>query len=385
MLRIKNIFFLLSMLILVTCVKPFDPQIKSNEENKFVVSGLVTDQEGWQEVEVSLSSPIESPEYIPVSGCLPVIRDNLGHEFPMDEYKPGHYRVWMSQEFLTQGTSYQLKVLTPDGEELESGFDMMHKGPPLDSVYYFLEDAPTPNPYLFYRGMQFYVDLNAEGDYSQYYKWDILETWEYRAAHPVEYYYDGSHHQVIPPDSTNRVCWITGLAKNVFTLSTKSLAQNIYDKYPLQFVDGHHSSRLGILYSFLVRQLALSDGAFNYWEQLRINSNTEGGLYEKQPLAIHGNIVNVTNPEKVVLGYFYAASESSRRYFYQDVEGIVLDFTDYCYESGLGRFGWKEFFKWEYPVYYYYNEFGIVRILNRECIDCRLLGGTTEKPDFWPN
>jgi len=373
------------MLILVTCVKPFDPQIKSNEENKFVVSGLVTDQEGWQEVEVSLSSPIESPEYIPVSGCMAVIRDNLGHDFPLDEYKPGHYRVWMSQEYLTPGTSYRLEVLTRDGEELESGFDMMYKGPPLDSVYYLLEDAPTPNPDLFYRGMQFYVDLNAEGDYSQNYKWDILETWEYRAAHPVTYYYDGTHHQVIPPDSTNQVCWITGLAKNVFTLSTKSLAQNIYTKYPLQFVDGHHSSRLGILYSFLVRQLALSEGAFNYWEQLRINSNTEGGLYEKQPLAIQGNIVNVTNPEKVVLGYFYAASESSRRYFYNDVEGIVLDFTNYCYESGLGRFGWKEFFKWEYPVYYYYNDFGIVRILNRECIDCRLLGGTTEKPDFWPN
>ncbi|MFH1936738.1 MAG: DUF4249 family protein, partial [Bacteroidota bacterium] len=274
---------------------------------------------------------------------------------------------------------------TPDGEELESGFDMMPKGPPLDAVYYSIEDLPINNAGVFVTGMQFYVNLNAEGDFSQFYKWDIIETWEYNAAHALEYYYDGTMNEVDPPDSSNYVCWKTNLVKNVFTISTKSLGQNIYNRYPLQFVDGYRSSRLGILYSILVRQLALSEGAYNYWEQLRINSNEQGGLYEKQPFAIKGNLLNMSYPEKDVLGYFYAVSESSRRYFYQDIEGIELDFTNYCYEDKLGRMGWKEFFKWEYPVYYFYNEVGALRILNRECIDCRLLGGTTVKPGFWPN
>jgi hypothetical protein len=135
----------------------------------------------------------------------------------------------------------------------------------------------------------------------------------------------------------------------------------------------------------LVRQLALSDGAYYYWEELRINSNEQGGLYEKQPFAIKGNVVNVSNPEKDVLGYFYAASESSRRYFYQDIEGLVLDYGSECYESSLGRFGWREYFPREYPIYYFYNESGYLRILNVYCVDCRCQGGTTIKPDFWPN
>jgi len=34
-------------------------------------------------------------------------------------------------------------------------------------------------------------------------------------------------------------------------------------------------------------------------------------------------------------------------------------------------------------VYYYYDEWGSLRILNHQCVECLLRGGTTEKPDFW--
>jgi hypothetical protein len=134
----------------------------------------------------------------------------------------------------------------------------------------------------------------------------------------------------------------------------------------------------------MVRQLALSEGAYNYWEQLRINSNEQGGLYEKQPIAIKGNMINKTNPEKDVLGYFNAASASSMRYFYHEVPGLVVDFYNFCSPYGLGQFGWKEVNKWEYPVYFYYIGTGVVRLLNPECYDCRKLGGVTVKPAFWP-
>jgi hypothetical protein len=172
--------------------------------------------------------------------------------------------------------------------------------------------------------------------------------------------------------------------KNIFTVSTKSLSQNIYNQYPLQTVDGTSSSRIGIMYSTLVRQLALSEEAYNYWDELRINSNDQGGLYEKQPFAIKGNLVNISNPDKEVLGYFYTASETTRRYFYHDVEGIVLDFSDECYQTETFPYFWQSVMPEEYPVYYYFNENGELRILNPSCVDCRLQGGTTVKPDFWP-
>ena len=382
MYQIKKILIIFSMLILSGCIKSFDPQIDSNVENKYVVSGRVIDLEGWQEVEVSQSSPIESPVYIPVSGCQVKIQDNKGNVFSMEEYKPGQYHVWMGLEYLTAGASYQVRVITPGAEELVSGFDTMPTGPPLDSVYYLIEDVPTTDPEISLRVMQFYVDLKANDNNSRYYKWEIEETWEYEAAYPVQYYYDGTVHKISPPDYSNKVCWGTGLVRNVFTVSTKNLSQNSYNKYPLHTIDGH-TSKLGILYSMLVRQFALSKEAYNYWEQLRINSNEQGGLYEKQPLAIKGNMQNLNSPEKMVLGYFYAASESNRRYFYHDIEGIELNFNDGCVKEELGMGGWKNVYPWEYPVYFTYVD-GMLKTLTKECIDCRTMGGTIVKPDFWP-
>jgi hypothetical protein len=89
-------------------------------------------------------------------------------------------------------------------------------------------------------------------------------------------------------------------------------------------------------------------------------------------------------PEKDVLGYFYATTESSKRYFYQDIEGLELDFSNRCGEYSLPMTGWGGFKKWDYPVYYYYTESGALLILTDPCIDCRLGGGTLLKPDFWP-
>ena len=383
--RIKNYIFLVPVFLLFGCIKSYTPQVDNNAVNKYVVSGVITDEEGWQEVGVSISSPIQAPGDIPVPGCQVKVFDDKGNIFGLSEYLPGNYRVWMKQEDLTPGTSYRVTVLTPEGESLESGSDMMPKGPAVDSVYYHLEDVPTADPSITNTVMQYFVDLDANGDFSRYYKWEIVETWEYHAPLAAQYYYDGMEHEIIPPDSSKMVCWITTMVKNVFTLSTKGLAQNAYNSYKLHTIDGT-TSRLGYHYSMLVRQFAMSEGAYNYWEQLRINSNEQGGLYERQPIAIKGNIVNLTNPDKVVNGYFYTASVSSRRYFYQDVPGIVLTFNNFCNPYPRGRFGWKEVFTWEYPVFFFYNpqENGALRLLNKECYDCRKLGGTTVKPGFWP-
>ena len=380
---INNILLLIILAASFSCIKQYDPDINKDVSTKYVVNGRVTDKEGWQKVRVSLSSLIENPEYIPLQGCQVTILDDIGNAFSLEEYEAGAYHVWMDKEDLNPGTGYKVEVETPDGSVLQSVFDTMVVCPPLDSVYYIAKDVPTTDPEVYRRSLQYYVDLQAEGYESHYFKWEVEETWEYHARHALEYYYDGEFHTVYPPDSSNMTCFVSGLFPEIYTVSTASFTQNIFPRVPLHLIDGK-SSRLSVLYSILVRQLAISKDAYNYWEQLRINSTQEGGLYEKQPLSIKGNIQNLTDPGSSVLGYFYAASESTRRYFYSNVPEIILNFNDYCQEDPLGRMGWKEFTPRDYPVYYYFNEHAILRILADECIECQLQGGTTEKPEFWP-
>jgi hypothetical protein len=309
--------------------------------------------------------------------------DNRGNSFELEDAGEGNYRVWIGQEYLEPGTAYKVTVTTPSGEQIESAYDTLTQGASLGSVYYQIEDIPTGNPDIMERHMQFYVDLDAPESASRFYKWDVVETWEFHSRRPAEYYYDGKFHQLIPPDYSKMVCWGTVRVKEVFVLSTKGLAHNKYQKQPMHFVDGN-TSRLGIQYSFLVSQQSLSQAAFNYFETVKTNNAGFAGLYEQQPFSIKGNMVNLTHPEMDVLGYFYATTESSRRYFYKDVEGMELDFWDGCTEDHLPLTGWAGYKKIDYPVYYYYTESGELLILSDVCIDCRLRGGTLTKPDFWP-
>lgn len=382
--RTKHIIFLLFLsTVVLSCIKPFDPVIDSGAEHKYVVSGCITDQEGYQSVFVSISSPIEEPNYIPLTGCYVTVFSDAGKTYALEETGPGEYGTWMEANDLLPGTSYQVVVNTPSGDVLTSEFDKMPESPPLDTVYFWLEDHATPDPAIDDRGIQFYVDLEADDSDSRFYRWEVAETWEYHAAHAKEHYYDGDLHAIDPPDSSTWKCWQKSTIRSIYTLSTQHLTANAYYQYPLHFVNGK-TSKLSVLYSFLITQYALSETAYTYWEQLRENSYEEIGLYEKQPADIKGNITMTSGNGEEVLGLFYAASIRTKRIFVQNVEGLEINYPSYCNEYSLGRFGWAEFRPNEYPVYFYYLEWGGLLILTRECVECEMMGGTTVKPDFWP-
>jgi hypothetical protein len=180
------------------------------------------------------------------------------------------------------------------------------------------------------------------------------------------------------------VCWRTLRIPDIFTLTTDNLAENRYEKYSLHFVN-NLTSRLAYGYSLLVRQFALSRAAFIYYENLRVNSNPQGGLYDKQPLAIQGNLHNMTHPEKDVLGYFSASAARSKRIFIYPILDLPLMFDSYCDPIPL-RNGLKAIKPKDYPAYLLGNSQGYsLTWMDNECVNCLLLGGINVKPDFWPH
>jgi len=382
--RLVNWIFFLALLAGTSCISRYNPVLDNDQVNKYVVSGKVTNAEGWQEVMITRSSAVAEPEYIPVKNCAVNISDDSGSVFHLSEYSPGRYRVWTEPGQIIAGRSYRVDIITPEGTHLQSDYDSFIQGPDIDSLLVQIEDMPNTIDGGNRKALQFYINLEATGYQSSYYRWEITETWEYKAARPIEYYYNKLWYQVYPPDESLRTCWITRPLHEIFTLSTNHLQNNTFRNFPLHFVDGYSTSRLGIMYSILLSQQSISRAAYDYWDKLRMNSSEHGGLYDEQPIALKGNIRNLTDPAEEALGYFYAAWESKRRYFFHDIEGIQLEFDDHCVEYALPIKGWASFSKESYPIYYYYNEQGQIRILNNDCVDCRMQGGKTEKPDFWP-
>jgi len=366
-------------LIFSSCIDPFYPNLGNHTTAKYVVYGQLTDQEGYKTVSVSMSSTINDPNYNPLPNCKVKIIDNLGKVFDLAETEKGNYQVWMKKEDLTPGHSYQVDVVTESGDEIVSDFDQMPVCPEIDSIYYDRKDIATTDLDNPLQGIQFYIDLDGKNTNSYYYKWELTETWEHHAAYPIVWLWNKrTIIHISPPDSSLFFCWTTKNIQTIYTLSTKDLVQNKYNKYQLHFVD-NQTQRLLYCYSLLVNQYAISEPAFKYWDKLRINSNEQGGLYETQPLRIEGNLKCITNPALEVLGFFSATAMRTKRIFVRNVENIELQYPQ-CepHEIVLGDLTKEE------DEYLTYIEGQGLLLLEHPCVECNFAGGVTVKPDYWP-
>ena len=314
------------------------------------------------------------------------ILDNHGKSYNGTEFEDGKYKVRIPREYLSVGNSFRLEIETVAGAKLVSEFEELLNCPDIDSVYFIREDKPTNDPEVFIEGIQFYLNLDAPDSGNTYYKFDVEETWEYHSYLPLEWYFDGKTlHHIIPRDHSNQVCWSTEMINDIFILNTAELQSNAFKQFPLHFVD-NTTQRLVYMYSILVRQYAISEQAHIFWDQLRMNNLEQGGLYDTQPLTVQGNLENQTNPDQSVLGYFKVSSVKTKRIFVKDVPDLEIRFQPNCSPSVL-RYGLIELIPedYEYPVYLYINNSGIMNLLTPECIFCELSGGSTTRPDYWPD
>jgi hypothetical protein len=378
--KVSKILVFLVPILLTACIEPYFPQIESIESKTYVIGGFITNQEGYQNISISLTSQVDNPTFIPLADCIVKITDNHLNVFTLIEFETGNYRVWMNSGDLATGTTYKLSVLTPAGIEIESTTEIMPDCPDIDSIYFIRKDLPTISPSVTTKGIQFYLDVDGRNNDCRYFRWEIEETYEYHSLYPIEWYYDGEIRRVNPPDYSRSVCWQTLKINDIFTLSTTNLTQNVYKKQPLNFVS-NQTPRLLFGYSLLVKQFGLTETAYTFWEQLRINSSKDGGLYEKQPLPIDGNLVNITNPNQKVLGLFSVSSVKSKRIIIRNVAGLESEYITPCALQYL-RFAFKDIEPREFPGYFIWVD-NWPWLLQPSCVDCLVLGGTNIKPDFW--
>ena len=347
----NNKWFIVALiaLTLASCIKKYDPGIPGSVARKFVVSGQITKGENVQRVNVSTTSPIDEPlykSYVPVTGCRVKIVDDKGNSYDAVDVHNGNYESVIPEERLTPGTSYKVQILTPDGIQIASDFDQLYECPEVDSIYYMIEELPSVDPYSSIMGLQFYCNLEAKEYSCRNFRWEAIETWEYKAALATTPMY--------------KICWDTEAVKDVFVLSTKNLTENNYTLFPLHFVDNYSSQRLSYGYSLFISQYSLSDAAYEYWDKIHKNYVEQGGLYTKQPLKLKGNMHNLSNPEEQVLGFFGATSIKTKRIYVENVAGLPIEYK-HC-EPDPDPMA-------KPPPY---------------CFNCLLSGGTNIKPVFWP-
>jgi hypothetical protein len=116
-----------------------------------------------------------------------------------------------------------------------------------------------------------------------------------------------------PRENTSR-CWTTVSSRNVILGTSARLSEDIIYQYPLTLLPPT-SAKHQIRYSILVKQYALTEQGYEYWQNLKRNTENLGTLFDPQPSQVSGNIRSVNNPDEPVLGFFSAGSLQEKRIF----------------------------------------------------------------------
>jgi hypothetical protein len=379
----------------VSCVERYYPDMEADSSSRIVVDAVINDQDSIQQVRLSKTSPPFYPKILPLTGCTVTINDIQNNEFRFQELsgQPGVYEGIIDKSALQIGNKFRLHFSTSSGEEYESGYEELLPCPPVDSVYYEVKSVLTNDPDVDLDGAQFYIDFKAPEDYGRYYRWQIDETWEYHSTFKIRMYYAASENNPwvgkiykVIIDSLF-CCYKIQTVDDIFVLSTTGLVENSCRKYKLHFVDDH-TQKLMFKYSLLIKQYSISENAYYYWAGLDKNNQESGGLFDRQPEMVKSNVINTGNSGEVVLGYFSVSSKRTKRIIISDIRGLYFRDVPWCKASKLTQDFLRYSTREEWPIYLVMvwdaveDDF-VLGTAPPECFDCRLLGGTTKKPDYW--
>lgn len=386
---IRGKAYILILLFLAGCVERYYPGADEVYTGTLVINASLTNIPGIQTIQISRSDALLYPEFIPESSCVVEVENQVGNQLSFSESTPGYYSTDVPKGFMSIGDQYMLRVVISNGNIYLSDYSRLNPPTAIDNIYYEPESYPTIDPEVSIDGIRFYIDFEVDADSSELMRWELLETYEFHNPNYEGYIYSFDRVlRPIPDSLSDRQCWITGHVNAIYTLDAANMNGTSYTYMPLHFVS-NETQRLSYGYSLLVRQHAMDAPAFRYWDELKKNSHTESGLYDRLPSITPGNISNVDDPDERILGFFGVSGVTEQRLFVKDVAGLRKYDVRFCFPyPELPRF--RFLMTADLPVYCSRAndpETGTQRFGEtvHECLDCRVRKGSSgDPPDYWP-
>ncbi|MDN5200410.1 DUF4249 domain-containing protein [Fulvivirgaceae bacterium BMA10] len=383
-----------SILILNRCVEPFEVDIPAGANNLLVVDGLITNQAGPYTVKISRSVSLQENEFQTVNNATVSIEEEGGPIEILVQTGEGQYQSHENGIRGAAGKRYRLTIALTDEKRYESSWVTLKPSPEIDQVYFEFEEKDTEDENEPLPGVQIFLDTHDPDNNTRFYRWEWDETWRYTVPLATSREYLGND-LIRRLDTVKGTCWHHASSNTISIGSSLKSTQDVISRQPLLFVS-NETDRLRRRYSILVKQYAIDQDEYIFWNALQESNNNPGSFFDKQPQSTTGNLRSLDNSNERVLGYFSAAGVSTKRIFIdrtdipRDVKIITgleacnLKLIDKsptseqqvfdALESGMVFFDLKEDFFGNVTGYF---------LTTRPCADCTVFGGSLERPAFW--
>ncbi len=378
----KNVFypipFLFFIVFTISCKQAYEPAVIKANKNFLVVDGVInTGANAVTTIKLSRTRNVtDSVVFSPELHAQVNILGKSGTSYSLHEQGNG---VYTSDALTLNPTDeYALQVITSNNSRYLSPYVAAKITPAIDSLQWIFNG----------NGVTFYINTHDARNNTRYYRWEYVETWEYHAIDNAELSLNNDIIYYDVPYNSRYICYQADSSTNILLGTSIALSQDIINKDSLTNIP-LNDIRMGVRYSILLKQYALSEEAYQYWLLLQKNTQQLGSLFDAQPTQLTGNVKCITNPAEPVLGYVSVNNIAEERLFIQNSElpGWQKLFPGVdCSLRTLDRNPDNPYL-YTYPdtsyAPYYYSGMCCLVIAKRSCVDCTELGGTTTKPPFW--
>lgn len=363
--------FLFAILVFAACKDPYMPEIKNLNSKILVVEGYIDGANGTNITLSRVKSLGETDTSFRkfILDAMIVIEDDKGNKYPLTNVGSGNYN---GNYNLNRNSKYHLIIVTADQKKYVSEFVEYKVSPPINNITYKLEKD----------GARFFVSSGDETNQSKFYRWKFDETWQFHSFYATELRYDRENQIVILNTDPIYYCWQSDYSKEILVRSTANLNQDLVKDMPINFIP-NGSFKLSDIYSINVRQYVMDSIGYNYYQQLKKNTEETGSIFDPQPGNLRGNIKNSNDSSEIVVGYIGAGSSYQVRKFFQ----IPWEYNEKCLETFYVP-NVQDSLKYYYglldgwPLYYDALR-ASYKSIERKCADCTVRG-TNIKPYYWP-
>lgn len=292
-------WFIYTLSILMAhCISPYDPKIEADDP-KLIVDGLITDLSGPQKVVLSYSAAYNNNNSVfgrYETHANVIIQDNEGIQTPLYHTRSGIYES--PHDFRGQvGKSYFIKITLPDGKEYQSTPDELNYVPPIDTILGEYQEFSEG----FLRGQfNLFLEFSDSEKKDEFYSF----TWSH---------YKFEKYCSIVRDIQNGVTYVQKCCENCWSFVRCNGCINLLSD---RFINGK-KARVSIAnvpydskepYFISIEQRSLTKVAHAFWTAVDEQINNAGGVFDRPPVTIRGNVFRIGDEEEQVLGFFGASS-----------------------------------------------------------------------------
>lgn len=319
-------WFLVSVILLVTvggCLDEIDLVSDNPNEQNIVIQGKLTmGDPALVTVQVSrLSEFRQFDQPAPLAVVEIRLLDEDDNAIRLVATGEGQYQQVIpagdSRIEIRPGKSYRLLVQTMEGETIISDAEPLLAVPPTDSVSIEVIERLELNEIeneVVTKFVRFKTSgpLTIDGSSRARLKWELENV--YRAD------------EMLNPDPfapSPKTCYVAEILNRDKIIVFDGNESNTGQLREFLLNEQELGRRFSRGYYLLVYQESLSEGAYQYWDQVSRVVDRNGNFFEAPPGEIDSNFTNLDQPGQKVLGYFYAVERDTFRRYISPME---LDF-----------------------------------------------------------